>query len=61
MLSWQMPLNKCGRKDGNNWIKFLQIKGKMDFHRLLVLFLLAHLLACTNQYLLSFSGIMRFS
>ena len=22
MLSWQMPLNKCGRKDGNNWIKF---------------------------------------
>lgn len=32
MLSWQMPLNKCGRKDGNIWIKvLLQIKGKTGF------------------------------
>ena len=64
MLSWQMPLNKCGRKDGNIWIKVLhysRLKEKQIFHRLLFLFLLVHLLACNNQYLLSLSGIMKFS
>ena len=37
MLSWQMPLNKCGRKDGNYWI-YSKLKDKSIFHGLLILF-----------------------